>query len=134
MPEKTDQIQPVDKRDTALAEQTRAGATFVPAVDIFETRDSITLLADMPGVNGDRLHVGLREGVLTLRGDVDKADREGEVDVVREYQPGTFVRQFALSDVIDQDRIEAKLTDGVLRLTLPKAEQAKPRQISVKAG
>ena len=134
MPEKTDQIQHVDQRDTALAEQTRAGATFVPAVDIFETADKITLVADMPGVNAERLFVDLRDGVLTLRGQVADERPEGEVDVAHEFQSGTYVRQFTLSDVIDQDRIEATLVDGVLRLTLPKAERTKPRQIEVHAG
>jgi HSP20 family protein len=134
MPERTDQIQPVDKEERSLAEQTRAGATFVPAVDIFETKDAINLLADMPGVNAQRLQVDLREGVLTLRGEVPDAVGEGEVGVIREYETGTFLRQFTLSELIDQDRIEAKLNNGVLHLTLPRAEAAKPRQISVQGG
>jgi len=134
MPERTDQIQPMEKEDTPLAEQTRAGATFVPAVDIFESKDAITLLADMPGVNADRLQVDLREGVLTLRGEVADDVGEGEVSVVREYESGTYLRQFTLSDAINQDGIGAKLNNGVLQLTLPKAEQAKPRQIAVQGG
>lgn len=134
MPERTDQIQNLEKGESPLAEQTRAGATFVPAVDIFETKEAITLVADMPGVNTERLQVDLREGVLTLRGDVPDETPDGEVDVACEYESGTYLRQFTLSDAIDQNRIEAKLNDGVLRLKLPKAEQAKPRQISVQPG
>lgn len=134
MPERTDQIQTVETGESALAEQTRAGATFVPAVDIFESKDAITLMADMPGVNAGRLQVDLREGVLTLRGDVADDVGEDEVSIVREYESGTYLRQFTLSDAIDQDRIQARLTNGVLRLTLPKIEQAKPRQISIQTG
>ena len=134
MPERTDQIQPVDKGELPLAEQTRAGTTFVPAVDIFESKDAITVVADMPGVNAERLQVDLREGVLTLKGDVADDTGEGEVSVAREYESGTYLRQFTLSDVIDQDRIQAKLTDGVLRLTLPKVQQAKPRQITIETA
>jgi HSP20 family protein len=134
MPERTDQIQSVEKGEGPLAEQTRAGATFVPAVDIFETADAITVVADMPGVNAERLEVDLREGVLTLRGDVIDEPDESAVSVVHEYETGAYLRQFTLSDAIDQDRIEAKLTDGVLRLTLPKVAQAKPRRIEIRTG
>ena len=134
MPERTDQLEPVEKGESPLAEQTRAGVTYAPAVDIFESKDAITLMADLPGVNAERLQVDLREGVLTLRGDVADDTGDDEVSVAREYESGTFLRQFTLSDVIDQARIQAKLTNGVLRLTLPKVEQAKPRQISIQAG
>ena len=134
MPERTDQLQPVEKGESPLAEQTRAGVTYAPAVDIFESKDAITLMADLPGVNAERLQVDLREGVLTLRGEVADDTGDDEVSVAREYESGTFLRQFTLSDVIDQARIQAKLTNGVLRLTLPKVEQAKPRQISIQAG
>jgi len=114
------------------AEHTRPGPVYKPAVDIFENEAGITLLADMPGVRLDDLEVDLREGVLTLTGRVVPAEGEGETDVAREYNPGTFYRQFSLADTIDQSKIEAKLVNGVLTLELPKAEAAKPRQIPVK--
>lgn len=119
----------------AVPEQTRAGAVYTPATDIFETDNSITLLADMPGVKAQDLNVDLRENVLTLTGRVTGADNNvKESDILREYQPGTFFRQFTLSETIDQTKIDAKLTDGVLRLELPKVEKAKPRQIAVRTS
>ncbi|MBW1681545.1 MAG: Hsp20/alpha crystallin family protein [Deltaproteobacteria bacterium] len=118
---------------SAPAEQTRPGLVFTPAVDIFETEKEITLLADMPGVKSETLNIHLHENVLTLDGDVEPPEGPGEVDVLREYRTGKYYRQFTLSQVIDQDRIEAGMTDGVLRLILPKVEEATPRKIKVKS-
>jgi len=119
---------------TPPAEQTRPALVFTPLVDIFETDKEITLLADMPGVRATDLKVDLRDDVLTLTGDATAPEGPEETEVVREYRTGRYYRQFTISDVIDQSKIEAVLTDGVLRLALPKAEAAKPRQIPVKVG
>lgn len=115
-------------------EQTRPGPVYSPAVDIFENDSSITVLADMPGVKAQDLKIDLRESVLTLTGRVTSPESPKESDVLREFQTGTFFRQFTLSETIDQAKIDAKLTDGVLRLELPKVEKARPRQIAVRTG
>lgn len=117
-----------------VPEQTRPGPMYSPAVDIFETDVAITVLADMPGVKPDQLDIDLRDSVLTLKGRVTSPAAAGESDVLREYDAGTFFRQFTLSETIDQAKIDAHLSDGVLRLELPKVERAKPRQITVRAG
>jgi HSP20 family molecular chaperone IbpA len=119
---------------SAVAEQTRSGPVYSPAVDIFENDGAITVLADMPGVRAEDLKIDLRESVLTLTGRVTSADEGKETDVLREYQTGTFFRRFTLSETIDQTKIDAKLTDGVLRLELPKVEKARPRQITVRTN
>lgn len=129
------ELQAKEKHEVAApAEQTRAGLVFTPEVDIFETTREITVLADMPGVAADGVNIDLREGVLTLSGEVKPWEGPEEKDVLIEYEVGKYFRQFTLSDVIDQSRIDAKLQDGVLRLTLPKAQKAVPRQIAVTAG
>lgn len=115
-----------------VPEQTRPGPVYSPPVDIFENDNAITVLADMPGVKAEDLKIDLRESVLTLTGRVVAPDSSKESDVLREYQTGTFFRQFTLSETIDQTKIDAKLTDGVLRLELPKVEKARPRQITVR--
>jgi HSP20 family molecular chaperone IbpA len=126
-------IQAKAKREmTGPAEQTRPGPTFTPAVDIFETEQQITLMADMPGVKAKDLDIDLRENVLTLSGEVEPPEGPNEVDVLREYQTGKYFREFSLSEVIDQARIDAELKEGVLRLRLPKVEAATPRKITVK--
>jgi HSP20 family molecular chaperone IbpA len=125
-------LQAKDKTELAAAvEQTKPGRVFTPAVDIFETDKEITLLADMPGVKPEKLVVDLHENILTLDGDVQPPEGADEVDVLREYSTGKYYRQFALSEIIDQPEIKAKLQDGVLRLTLPKVKAATPRRITV---
>lgn len=116
------------------AEQTKPGPAFVPVADIFETESAITLLADMPGVKSENLDIDLRENMLTLTGEVSPPEGPDETDIFREYQTGRYYRQFSLSDVIDQSKIDARLNDGVLRLTLPKVEKAAPRKITITAG
>jgi len=118
----------------AVPEQTRPGPVYTPAVDIFENDQAITVLADMPGVKAEDLKIDLRESVLTLSGHVMPREGPGEALVLREYRPGTFFRQFTLAESIDQSKIDARLTDGVLRLELPKVERAKPRQIMVRTS
>jgi HSP20 family protein len=130
------EIQKTDALNTpASPERTHSGPVFSPAVDIFETENAITVLADMPGVRPENLSIDLRESVLTLTGRLAAAQSQAhEVDVLREYQPGTFYRRFTLAETIDQSKIDAKLADGVLRLELPKVERAKPRQITVRTA
>jgi HSP20 family molecular chaperone IbpA len=133
--EATTTIQNADKpRVRTAPEQTRPGPVYTPATDIFESDDAITVLADMPGVTAQDLTIDLRENVLTLTGRVTAQPSAEELVVLREYDSGTFFRQFTLSETIDQAKIDARLTDGVLRLELPKVEKAKPRQITVRAG
>jgi len=119
---------------TSQTEQTRPGLIFTPSVDIFETDREITLLADMPGVSADRLTIDLRENTLTLTGEVEPFEEANEEDVLIEYEIGKYYRQFNLSNVIDQSKIDAKLNDGVLRLSLPKVEAVTPRKIEIKTG
>jgi HSP20 family protein len=124
-----------DKQEVSTSvEQTRPGATFVPAVDILENDETIILIADMPGVKVENLDINLCQNVLTLTGETDSVEGKDETIILQEYRTGRYVRQFSLSDVIDQANIKAELTDGILRLVLPKSEKAIPRKIAVKTG
>ena len=116
------------------AEQTTPGTVFVPAVDIFESEKDITLLADLPGVKSEDLKINLRDNVLTLSGDIAPVEGADEKDIFIEYEVGKYYRQFSLSEVINQNKIDARLEDGVLRLVLPKSEKAVPKKITVKAA
>jgi HSP20 family molecular chaperone IbpA len=119
---------------TAPGEQTRPGVVYTPDVDIFESDNEITLLADMPGVTTNNLNIDLRDDVLTLTGGTESDADSSEEPIVIEYGVGTYYRQFTLSEVVDQAKITAELKDGVLRLVLPKVEKATPRKITVSAG
>ena len=116
------------------AEQTRPGVVFTPEVDIFENEQQINLLADMPGVAPNDVKIDLNDGVSSISGEVQPFEGKDESDVLIEFEIGRYYRQFTLSEVVDQSKIAAKLEDGVLRLTLPKAKKAIPRQIAVAAG
>lgn len=125
------------KEKTAVsipAESTRPGPVFAPAVDILETEKELVLLADIPGVKSSDLTIDLNDGVLTLSGDAQIPEKEGESDLFREYRTGAYFRQFTVSEIVDQAKIEAELKDGVLRLHLPKVEAVTPRKIAVKAS
>ena len=119
---------------TVPPEQTKPGPVFTPNVDILETEKNIIMLADIPGVKPEDLVIDLRDDTLTLTGEVKPASRQNAEHILMEYQVGSYHRQFTLAEMIDQDKIDASLNNGVLRLTLPKVEKAKPRQITVKAG
>ncbi|MCC2675545.1 MAG: heat shock protein Hsp20 [Ramlibacter sp.] len=106
----------------------------VPPVDVFENESSITLLADLPGVPRDQLDVRVDGETLVLEATAATAGPENLQLVHGEAQIPTYRRQFTLSRELDASRIEAQLRDGVLRLTIPKAEEAKPRRIQVQVG
>jgi len=112
-------------------ERTRAGVTYTPRVDIWETPEGLHLRADLPGVAEDSLDVRLDERVLTIEGEVAVQEYAELQPVYTEYRIGNFSRRFVLSDDIDGNAIEARLANGVLDLTLPKAAKAKPRRIAI---
>lgn len=127
-------LQAREKAEVASpAEHLQAGPVFSPAIDIFETEKEITLLADMPGVKASNLNIDLKDNVLTLNGEVESPEGSEEMEILREYRTGRYVREFTLSQLIDQSKINAELKDGVLHLKLPKVEKAKPKKIEVKS-
>jgi HSP20 family protein len=107
---------------------------FLPPADIYETKESLVVLAEMPGVAADGVDISLERRVLTIRGHSAANDHRGYQRVYDEYADGDYERVFTLSENIDRDRIEATLKDGVLQLVLPKAEAAKARKIELKAS
>jgi HSP20 family molecular chaperone IbpA len=113
----------VQKTETRLregVERTRRGKVFLPATDIRESDEQIVLVADMPGVAPEAVDVTLEDDVLTVRGAVG-GEGAGAAPAYAEYEVGDFERSFTLSGEIDRDGIEARMTGGVLTLTLPKA-------------
>ncbi|MGQ9670608.1 MAG: Hsp20/alpha crystallin family protein [Desulfosoma sp.] len=113
------------------SETTRNIPVYVPAVDIYETEEALTLVADMPGVSPENVDIDIRDDQLTIRGTVT-LESEGETVLLREYGVGDYFRQFTLGRIIDQSKIEAAMKNGVLTLTLPKVDKARPRKVEVK--
>ena len=120
-----------NKQELKGEEHTRAGRTYLPDVDICETKDSLWLWADMPGVDEGSIEVKLADGVLSIEGQVSLQDYENLAPVYTEYNIGNYLRRFTVSSDIDADHIKARMANGVLELELPKAESAKPRRIPV---
>jgi HSP20 family protein len=112
-------------------ESTIPARTFVPTADIYEDRDSLKVILEMPGVDKDSVDIRVEGGVLYVQGKLDLTKYRGLQPLYTEYNIGNYSRSFRLSNAIDQDKIGAELKDGVLSLTLPKAEKAKPRTIQV---
>jgi len=111
------------------------GGSWAPVVDIYEREGNIELKAELPGVDPKEVDVHVENNVLTLRGErhVDKeVERENYHRVERSY--GTFTRSFTLPTVVDTEKIKAEFKEGVLHLTLPKKEEAKPKQIAIKVA
>ncbi len=123
----------VKEEAPAKGERVRPGRVFIPAVDIFETPQALVLVADMPGVSGEGVTLDLKENLLTISGQVSPPP-EKESLLGREYSIGDYYREFQVGELIDKEKIEATMKDGVLTLFLPKAEKAKPRRIEVKSG
>lgn len=116
-----------------MPEHTRNRRLFVPRADIFESKDAITVLADMPGVDQSNVDIILDRNILTITGTVNPETPSGYSLAYSEYAVGDFRRVFTLSNEIDREGIEASVRNGVLRLTLPKSKAALPKKITVRA-
>ena len=115
-------------------ETTHPGRTYQPNVDIWETEDKLCLWADMPGVDESSVDVHLRDGVLSVAGNVSAEDYENLSPVYTEYRVGNYLKRFTLSNSIDLEAIRASVRDGVLELELPKVAEARARRIEVAAS
>jgi HSP20 family protein len=115
-------------------EQTRPGRYYVPDVNIYEFDDSLKLWADMPGVKEKDVNVTLKDGVLTIVGQVATDMYAGLRPMYTEYNVVNYHREFVLNEDIDESKIRATLRNGVLEVELPKKEKARPRQIEVRSA
>lgn len=108
--------------------------TWAPAVDIIEDKDQISLKADLPGVSQEDIDVELEGETLTIRGERKLPD-QGDANCVRaERLSGPFVRTFSIVTPVQSDKVTASYRDGVLTVSIPKAEETKPRRIQVQAS
>ncbi|MCG3211621.1 MAG: hypothetical protein FOGNACKC_05267 [Anaerolineae bacterium] len=131
------EAQAVEKQEVDVAEgaeRTRPGKAYVPRADIYETDNSLVIVADMPGVDDSSVEITLEKNVLSLKGFVDFTPPENFGLAYAEYEVGDFERTFTLSDDIDRDNIEATIKNGVLRVFLPKAGPAQVKKISIKSA
>ena len=114
-------------------ERTKTQKVYAPRVDIYETKDTIVLIADVPGVDEKSVDITLEKNVLTIAGTVAQEEKKGYTLSYAEYETGDYERAFTISDEVDKDKIDAEIRNGVLKITLHKAEKAKMKKIAVKA-
>lgn len=113
-------------------ENTRTRPVVAPPVDIYENQHEYLVVADLPGVGNEDVQIHYENGELSIRG--TRNGGGGGQLLGAEFGPADFVRRFTIPETVDAEKIDAKLSNGVLHLSLPKASRAKPRQIAVKAG
>ena len=119
--------------DAERVEDRTGGTYYTPPIDIYETDEAIVVEADMPGVDRSDVEVKIDKGVLTVAGHVRRKPLgEGVTRLYDEFIPGDFYRAFSLGDDIDEDKVSAGISDGVLTVTLPKGKKSKVRRIEVR--
>lgn len=126
------EVQKQEAESPEQGERTRTTPVYIPRADIFETEDQFTIIADVPGVSEDSVDITLEKNTLTIRGYVEPENHPDYTLSYAEYGIGDYERSFVLSNKIDQDRIEASVRNGVLRLVLPKQEETRARKIQVR--
>lgn len=124
----------LEKVEHSEPELTHEGREYTPLTDICEKEDMILLRCDMPGVGDGQIDIRLENNELEIVGKQSADTPEGMDLMMGEYQTGVFRRKFSIPQLIDRDKIHARLHDGVLDVELPKADQAKPRKIQISTG
>ncbi|PIE69211.1 MAG: heat-shock protein Hsp20 [Deltaproteobacteria bacterium] len=126
-------LQPSEKQQVVQGgEATKPEKCFIPAVDIYETEQEVTVISEMPGVAKDGVEVTLEDNVLTISGTAPQPEESRLL--MREYETGCYQRRFTVAESIDQEAIQASMAEGMLKVVLPKAKPASPRKIAVQMG
>ena len=128
----TPELQIQKKREVETKQEATIPARmFLPNADIYETPTDLKVVLEMPGIEKNNVEIKVEDGVLQVEGRLDLSKYAGLQPIYTEYNVGHYARSFQLSSKIDQNKIAADMTDGVLSLTLPKVEEAKPRTIQI---
>ncbi|WP_347272919.1 Hsp20/alpha crystallin family protein [Candidatus Kuenenia sp.] len=112
-------------------ERTVQGKYYIPATDIVETEKSLIVAMDVPGVKKENVSIMLENNVLEVDAKIDFSPYDNLNPVYTEYNVGHYTRKFTVSNIVDTEKIDAILSDGVLTLTLPKVPEAQPRKIQI---
>lgn len=122
-----------EDKNVQAREETRADERYIkPAVDIIETEDGLTMIADIPGASKNTMDISVDKGILTLNAPVSRS-MPGR-PIYTEFEFAHYYRQFSVPETLDHQKAKADFSNGVLTLKVPVAEAAKPRKIEIKAG
>lgn len=128
-------LEPFEDMDKVFSEMwpTAKTAGFMPAVDMYEEKDSVIVETQLAGVDPERVDISIENDVLTIKGESEKKSEVEEKDYYRkEIRRGSFYRSIPLPAHVLGDRASAEARDGVLRISVPKAPEAKPKKIAIK--
>lgn len=123
------------KEDNSIQarEETRASERYItPAVDIIETADGLTLIADIPGAAKDTMDVTVEQGIMTISAPASRS-MPGQI-IYSEFELAHYYRQFSIPETLDHAKAKAEFNNGLLTLKIPVAEKAKPRKIEIKVA
>lgn len=122
-----------DERTVQTREDTRSNERFIrPAVNIVETEEGLFLTADLPGTTKESIDVNVEKGILTISAPAHSST--AGTSVYREFELGSYYRQFTIPETLDHEKARADYNNGILTLRIPKAEIAKPKRIEVQVG
>ena len=122
-----------DDKNVQTREETRANELYVkPMVDILETAEGLTLIADIPGAEKDTLNISVEQGILTLNAPASHA-MPGQ-SIYTEFELAHYYRQFSIPGILDHEKTKADYKNGILTLKIPVSEAAKPRKIEIKSA
>lgn len=111
--------------------QSQLFSGWAPALDIYQNNDNVVALVELPGMRKEDIEISLHDGMLTISGERKSEQKEGETAERSERFVGKFRRSITLPTRVDATKVSATYKDGILSVTLPKAEEAKPKQIQV---
>jgi HSP20 family protein len=114
-----------------IANQTQLFSGWTPALDLYQTNDNVIAIVELPGMQKEDIEISLHEGMLTISGERKQQNSENEKAERSERYVGKFRRSITLPTRVDASKVNATYKDGILSVTLPKAEEAKPRKIQV---
>ena len=134
MADEKKELQKKEAQSSGETERMRSRRVYVPKVDIYEAKDAIVLVADMPGVSEKSVDITLEKNVLTIAGSVEPETYMEHSITYSEYDTGDYERAFTISDEVDRNKITASVKQGVVRVTLPKSEPVKAKKITIKTG
>ncbi len=124
----------LDKVFTDLPAMVSGNKSFVPAIDLYQNKDNVIVETPLPGIDPEKVDVSIENDVLTIKGQSEQKKEVEEKDYYRkEVRTGSFYRNIALPTHVLGDKAEAQYENGILKITIPKAPEAKPKTIKVKA-
>jgi HSP20 family protein len=116
---------------SGFGRQSQLFSAWTPALDVYQNNDNVVAMIELPGMKKEDLEISLHDGMLTISGERKSETREGEANERTERYIGKFRRSITLPARVEANKVSASYKDGILTVTLPKAEEAKPKQIKV---